>query len=63
MIERRRYSKGARGATLDLSARPLGYMDASAAECVDVVFFQAFLVGKGLRVGGAIFLNDLKLQL
>jgi hypothetical protein len=38
-------------------------MDASAAECVDVVFFQAFLVGKGLRVGGAIFLNDLKLQL
>ena len=40
MVERRGHFEGTGGATLDLSACPLRNMNASPAECVDVVFSQ-----------------------
>jgi len=39
MIERRGHFEGARRTTFDLFARPLRYMDAGPAECVDIILF------------------------
>jgi len=38
-------------------------VDARTTERVDIEFLQTFLVGKGCRIGRAVFFNDLKLQL
>src|SRR5260370_38705183 len=40
MIERRRYFEGAGGNPFDRSPRPLRYVNASPAECIDVIFLK-----------------------
>lgn len=62
-VERWRRFQGAGWTSVDLPTAALRNVDAGATERVDVEFLQTSLLGKGSRVGRAVFFDDLELQL